>query len=307
MLYLRSFNRFILISLALLGLSISSVNAASILFAHVDEYAPYVPDGNRIRDFLGNAGHTLTTRHLNQAVYSDYGSFDQIFVYDLYSSTDKNANQLANYAGIANWYNGLADQNLILDGRIISSDVTWTNANSGMSSEEAWIQNYATQLDLRGGGLMLGTDHNSFQSGINEINSLIGVNQFHGFFGSYPFSQAVVDSNSPLFIAGLDVCRADSSTNCINDNSTTGFVATGLQANGQTLTPVAYHGAALDAWDFAAVSSTMGSITFGTCGGPDQEPCVPPSIPAVPVPAAFWLFGTALIGFIGISRRRKVA
>ncbi len=27
----------------------------------------------------------------------------------------------------------------------------------------------------------------------------------------------------------------------------------------------------------------------------------------VPIPAAFWLFGTALIGFIGVSRRRKVA
>ncbi len=30
-------------------------------------------------------------------------------------------------------------------------------------------------------------------------------------------------------------------------------------------------------------------------------------IPAVPVPAAFWLFGTALIGFVGMSRRRKIA
>jgi hypothetical protein len=28
---------------------------------------------------------------------------------------------------------------------------------------------------------------------------------------------------------------------------------------------------------------------------------------AVPIPAAIWLFGTALIGFVGISRRRKVA
>jgi hypothetical protein len=28
---------------------------------------------------------------------------------------------------------------------------------------------------------------------------------------------------------------------------------------------------------------------------------------AVPVPAAIWLFGTALIGFVGMSRRRKVA
>lgn len=31
------------------------------------------------------------------------------------------------------------------------------------------------------------------------------------------------------------------------------------------------------------------------------------TVSAVPVPAAFWLFGTALIGFVGMSRRRKVA
>ena len=31
-----------------------------------------------------------------------------------------------------------------------------------------------------------------------------------------------------------------------------------------------------------------------------------PSPNPVPVPAAFWLFGTALIGFIGVSRRTKV-
>jgi hypothetical protein len=30
-------------------------------------------------------------------------------------------------------------------------------------------------------------------------------------------------------------------------------------------------------------------------------------VPAVPVPAAVWLFGTALIGFVGMSRRGKVA
>ncbi|MCP4768128.1 MAG: PEP-CTERM sorting domain-containing protein [Gammaproteobacteria bacterium] len=29
-------------------------------------------------------------------------------------------------------------------------------------------------------------------------------------------------------------------------------------------------------------------------------------MPAVPVPAAIWLFGTALIGFIGISRRTNL-
>ena len=29
-------------------------------------------------------------------------------------------------------------------------------------------------------------------------------------------------------------------------------------------------------------------------------------VPPVPVPAAFWLFGTALIGFVGYGRRRKI-
>jgi len=28
---------------------------------------------------------------------------------------------------------------------------------------------------------------------------------------------------------------------------------------------------------------------------------------AVPIPAAFWLFGTALIGLVGFSKRRKAA
>ena len=32
----------------------------------------------------------------------------------------------------------------------------------------------------------------------------------------------------------------------------------------------------------------------------------PPPMSAVPVPAAFWLFGTALIGFIGFSRRTNL-
>lgn len=30
------------------------------------------------------------------------------------------------------------------------------------------------------------------------------------------------------------------------------------------------------------------------------------TVPEVPVPAAIWLFGTALIGFVGMSRRRKM-
>jgi len=44
-----------------------------------------------------------------------------------------------------------------------------------------------------------------------------------------------------------------------------------------------------------------------TYAGFEKEDGSFPGVPAVPVPAAFWLFGTALIGFVGFSRRRKVA
>lgn len=40
---------------------------------------------------------------------------------------------------------------------------------------------------------------------------------------------------------------------------------------------------------------------------PGVELTIGSTVPPVPVPAAVWLFGTALIGFVGLSRRRKVA
>ena len=299
---------YVLISATIGMLACSSAFAASILFGQVSS-GVYTNDGDQLAQMLIDDGHDVDNVNLNTAVVQDLGSYDQVWVYDLFTGSDTSANQVQNYDNIANWFLGLSEQNLIADGRIISSAPSWTNANS-MPPEDAWIQNYATQLDLRDGGLVLGTDHATpgqpsgvFVDGINEINSLIGINPFSSFFGSYPTSQALVDSESPLFISGLGLCRTLPAEPCINDNSTTSFAPAGLQPNGTTLTPVAYHGTVSDAFDNAAVSSTMGSITFGTCGGPGQPPCVS----AVPIPAAVWLFGTALIGFVGMSRRRKVA
>ncbi|MEO0869867.1 MAG: hypothetical protein AAFY17_15805 [Cyanobacteria bacterium J06642_11] len=246
-------------------------NAADILFAFVQDNGPYVDDGQELAAYLESlSDFSVTTRILDDAVYTDYDSFDQIWVYDLFVGANNNSIQAENYAGIANWFNDRADQdqNLIADGRIISSTSVWYNAN-GMPSEEQWIQNYALQLDSRGGGLVLGTDHatpgqptGGFVNGINEINALIDINPFSGFFGDVPGSQALVDDQSPLFIDGLDACRTSPGDPCINDNSTTGFAPAGLQPNGLFLTPVAYHGTTSSAFDNAAVSSTIESPTF---------------------------------------------
>ena len=234
--------------------------AAEILFAFVEDTS-YVLDGQQLAAMIGAVpGFNVTQRFLHTAVYNDYANFDQVWVYDLDTGANNNANQTANYANIAGWYNGLADQNLIVDGRIISSAPFWTTAG-GFPAENAWIQSYAIQLDNHGGGMVLGTDHDVFQSGINQINAGININPFTGFFGSFPTSQAQVDALSPLYVP-IGTCVANPALPCINDNSTTGFAPAGLQPNGQFLTPVAYHGTVSTAFDNAAVAATFSSPTF---------------------------------------------
>jgi len=56
--------------------------------------------------------------------------------------------------------------------------------------------------------------------------------------------------------------------------------------------------------DFVSFSS---HISKGNQSANFGHALVRASVSAVPVPAAVWLFGTALIGFVGMSRRRKVA
>jgi len=263
-----------------------AAGATEVLFAFVD-YGSYAANGLQLAGMIASlAGFNVTQRSLDTAVYSDFGNFDQIWVYDLVTGLNNSANQTANYAGIAAWYNGRSMQNLIVDGRIISSTQAFTSAG-GFAPEDAWIQSYANALNGAGGGMVLGTDNNVFQDGINQINAAIGIGDFSGYYGTYPTSQAMVDVMSPLYVP-IGNCSAAPALACINDNSTTGFVPTGLQANGQYLTPVAYHGTGLTAYDNAAVAATFGSVTS-----------------PMPEPASFALVlgGLGVMGLLALRRK----
>lgn len=239
-------------------------HATEILFGYVGSL--YHSDGENIAAKLaGISGANVTQVNLYNQSLTDLSGYDQVWIYDLSFEADNNAFQTANYAAVANWYNNrsASTKNLIADGRIISSADSWINlpSSGGLPLETGWIQNYALQLDARGGGLVLGTDHDVYNFGINTINNLIGIDDFTGFYYSSPF-QAYVDQQSPLYVPDLGACQFDTAKKCINDNSSTSFAPAGLQANGQFLTPVAWHGSFAEAFEFAAVSTTIGSLTF---------------------------------------------
>ena len=82
--------------------------SAEILFTFVSNGGPYVDDGQRIANMVDSLpGYNVTQRFLNTGIYTDYANFDQVWVYDLFTGADNNANQLSNYQNIANWFSSL--------------------------------------------------------------------------------------------------------------------------------------------------------------------------------------------------------
>lgn len=265
----------------------SQSSADEILFGFVG--TGYYRDGENLVSKLVNDGHNVTSVNLWSMIVSDFSGYDQVWVYDLSASADVNNTQLINYTNIATWYNDLDTKNLIVDGRIVSSADSWVRGG-GKPSENGLIQSYASVLESRNGGLVLGTDHaTDFTRGINEINSQIGIGDFEGFYHTSPL-EAIIDEESLLYDGTFGFAASDGSGRiCINDNSSTSFVPTGLQENGQTLTPFAYHGNVSEAWNNAAIATSFGSITFGT----------------VPEPGTISLMLVGMVSFFFVRRKNR--
>ena len=64
--------------------------------------------------------------------------------------------------------------------------------------------------------------------------------------------------------------------------------------------------ATLSAGSFQGTADAFNTLTLGFESDEFLSAVTVPPISDIPLPAAVWLFGTALIGFVGLSRRRKI-
>ena len=103
-------------------------------------------------------------------------------------------------------------------------------------------------MDVRGGGLLLATDHAAYQPGINEINGLIGLEPFHG---SFNLNTIPVDTASPLMTLPNDMGPV------LSDDSSPGQTPYGLQPNGDIMYTVAWHS---NNHDTPGISSTIEGV-----------------------------------------------
>lgn len=250
------------ILVALGGLSPTPIDAQAAQKVLFVSFGQYTGDGVSAFNMLVAAGadadYVLLAGNPGSvvaALASD--TYDQLWSYDLSSGGDPYD---ADFQAIADWYLAHPTQTLICDGRFLSS--YW----SGRWNTEGRVlaENYYRNLETRGGGLILATDHNVYaNNGTNEIAALIGVDPFIGNFGGgFPTDPLNPLMNTPNAIASL-----------FNDSSTS-QAPFGLQPNGDILYAVGYHSGNVTT---PGISSTIeGAIGFHvdiTAPAPDSQVC----------------------------------
>ena len=204
-----------------------TANEDAVLIVNVN--GSYNAQGQQIFDTVVAAGARALFVHLdvdgevNTALQAD--TYDQIWVFDLSTGADAYP---TDWQAIVNWYNADTSRDIVADARMISS--YWSNRylTEGALLSENYYENLKTN-----GGLVLGTDHDAFQGGINTINAGIGLDLFSGNFSQ---TKIPVDTANPLMTTpnnlGIELW----------DDSSPGLAPFGLQSGGQILYTVAWHG-----------------------------------------------------------------
>lgn len=248
----------------------SSVNAGNILLTEF-EYSGY----QAMKANLEADGHTVDI--INAKVQGNLANalannnYDQVFLWDL---TGKSYLGNQDINAISSFWN--TSKGIVVDTRSYGY-----HFQPNQSSEVALLQNVAKNLDLSGGGLWIGTDHDSdWTKNANPVLSALG---FNTVTGSYANPVNFADPSSVL----LDGVTP---TDLWGGGASVGKAPIGIQPNGLEMY---IH--------FGNIGSNNTVLPYISANFDLQGPVVS----AVPIPAAAWLFGPALAGFIGLRKRRK--
>jgi len=245
----------------------------------------YSGHGPQLAQTVTWAGGTTTHMYTSSAnpvaaLLNGGAQFDQIWVYDLSSSND-NA-YAADFDAIAAWYNTDRSRDIIADGRIIAT--LWRSYYT--SAGRILHENYYENLRIRGGGLLLGTDHGGsgggptngygvFVDGVNRINDAVGIGRFYGNPGGATAGMQTNDPN-PIRTIPNDL-GAGVNSQSSPGNAPTGFqdasnIAPGGTPLQRTFYTVAWHnGSSGGGAATPAISTTIqGSLGFNVAV---QAPC----------------------------------
>jgi len=173
-----------------------------------------------------NLGSSYNDEQLKSII--EDSQFDQIWVFDLSSNTD---NYPLSWQAIADWFNKDKSRVLICDGRIISS--YWYNRNK--TEGKLLSQNYYENMKIRNGGLLLGTDHDAFHTGINLINEKISISTFKGNIPVSEDKKISIDTKHPLM-------NFPNKIDSLMDDSSPGRAPNGRFSDNIYLHYVAWHG-----------------------------------------------------------------
>ncbi len=197
--------------------TLSAVEQAVLL---VSTFGTSSYKANSLHDALLAAGARAKWVNLNEegqvAEQLSQEDFDQVWILDLSENEDAYA---TDWQAIADWYAEATTPGIITDARIES-----------ITSSET--ENYYYHLKAVGGGLVLGTGSERYQTGINSLNSAIQVDPFSGTIEDVWYT--TVDEGNPLTTAPNDLGGQFFTW------GTLGQVPIGAQANGRTLYAVAW-------------------------------------------------------------------
>jgi hypothetical protein len=189
---------------------------------------------------------------------------------------------------------GLAS--LLMASQVNAATISLTLSASTINVDDLFsltVQGSGFNNGVTAGGVILEWDTASIQlvGDINDINSSLGLNGFANSFGNN-----ISVNGSGIASATIDGLSFSDNADAFGnfDFVTLDFLAASLPS---TSTVDIFASISGD-WQDAAVPLSNPVVV-------DQLNNVTVNIEAVPVPAAVWLFGSGLIGLVGVARRKQ--